>query len=220
MGTQEKGHTTGEMSDIRKSLPSWCLVSLLASSSACWTGHCSVPRTAGRIVLNTFPKVPSLDLSLPLWSAHPLPSLFSEPRLLPRLPSSPSRGWSQLKMDCAFCHMLGDAPVQISQATQLDLEWLCQRYLPKLRSWVVARLRAGKRRVSLDEDEAEEIQGGTLVNCVSNAPTMTQHHRVLICSICNFRGVNAPSAAPWPVSCYQRFSAGSQNSRLLSNWPS
>lgn len=111
----------------------------------------SVPRTAGRFVLNTFPKVPSLDLSLPLWSAHPLLSLFSEPRFLPGLPSSPSRGWSQLEADCAFCHMLEGAPVQISQATQLDLEWLCQRYLPKLRSWVVARLRAGRRRMSLDE---------------------------------------------------------------------
>lgn len=73
------------------------------------------------------------------------PSHLSFPNLcfLPSLPGSACRSQSPLEEDGGIYHMLEDAPAQISQATQLDLESQCQRYVPKLGSWVVARLRTG-----------------------------------------------------------------------------
>lgn len=88
------------------------------------------------------PKVLSWPLFLPLWSTHSFSSLFAQPSFPPTAFLVLLAGVS-LEEDGGIYHMPEDAPAQISQATQLDLESQCQRHLPKLRSWVVARRRAG-----------------------------------------------------------------------------
>ena len=182
----------------------------------------SVPRTTWRFLLNTSCQGPLLT-SLPSTVKHTLLLVPLFPTFVSSLslPGSACRGQSPLEEDGGIYHMLENAPAQISQATQLDLETQCQDTFQNLGAGWWQGWELAKGECCQMKNEAEEVQGAVQVDCLSEIPQQ-QHNTAAKCpdlQHLQFPWYKYSSRSTWPISRYQWFSASPQKSWLLAIGP-